>query len=490
MGLFFTLLYILTAYLTPATIMGSLAVYHVEIVVAIFTMIATLFNSSKPAIHRMPQTYALMGLAFASFLSVAASGWIGGAPVAVLKFLPNLLTFFFVVMNCRTRAHLQMVVATLLFVCVFVICRGYADLASGELTSPFLMVQGTEGEDLYRLRGLGFINDPNDFAQILVSLVPCLFLFWRPKRAFFNIVRVLIPVAFLIFGMFLTHSRGAMIALLVVIIVAARRKIGTVPSVVIAVVLFVAAMAAGWSGGRDVSAEAGADRMEAWSTGLQLIKSHPIFGVGYMSFGDYYEITAHNSIVVCAAELGVVGFFFWVMFIVCTLREALEIGNPTSETEAVDEASLAPAYLGRVSVRARPIQAVQRSVAFAATGTPAIAGPAGLAGPADSLAVYARERSPEEIRYEEIEAIRRVARIMILSMTGFLVAGWFLSRAYQMSIFLYGGMIEVIYQLALKQGVAPVRMPIGRLLRVTLLVVFALLALVYIILRADHLIPH
>jgi hypothetical protein len=41
---------------------------------------------------------------------------------------------------------------------------------------------------IYRIRGLGLINDPNDFGQLLVCVTPLLFFFWRAKKLVFNIV--------------------------------------------------------------------------------------------------------------------------------------------------------------------------------------------------------------------------------------------------------------------------------------------------------------
>ena len=68
------------------------------------------------------------------------------------------------------------------------------------------------------------------------------------------------------------------------IVVVLRRKIGTVPAAVLAGTLFAVSLAIGWSGGRDVSMEAGADRLDAWSTGIQFIRQHPLFGVGVGAF--------------------------------------------------------------------------------------------------------------------------------------------------------------------------------------------------------------
>ena len=112
------------------------------------------------------------------------------------------------------------------------------------------------------------INDPNDFGQLIVCVIPLMFIFWRPKKMLLNIAFVILPVCVLLFGVFLTHSRGALLALMAVAVVAARRRIGTVPALVLAGGLFVAAMALNFTGGREISAESGADRTALWGEGL------------------------------------------------------------------------------------------------------------------------------------------------------------------------------------------------------------------------------
>ncbi len=59
-----------------------------------------------------------------------------------------------------------------------------------------------------------------------------------------------------------------------------------------------------------------------------------------------------------------------------------------------------------------------------------------------------------------------------------------------MTLFIYGAMAEVIYSLAEKQGIATLRMPLKRLLRITAGVSLLLILLVYVMLRVDHLMPH
>jgi hypothetical protein len=140
--------------------------------------------------------------------------------------------------------------------------------------SSYLLSQiNDQGQYIMRIRGVAFISDPNDLAQLIVRLIPLLFFFWSKGSALEHASPPCVGA--LLFGIYLTHSRGAIVAFLAVVIVAAGRKIGTIPAGIIAEVLFEGITALNWSGGRGISAEAGSDRMASWGTGLMLIRSHP-----------------------------------------------------------------------------------------------------------------------------------------------------------------------------------------------------------------------
>jgi hypothetical protein len=79
--------------------------------------------------------------------------------------------------------------------------------------------------------------------------------------------------------------------------------------------------------------------------------------------------------------------------------------------------------------------------------------------------------------------INRWGGLIILSLTGFLVAGWFLSRAFVMTLFLLGGVTEVVYEMCLRQGMVPARLPMARVLRYAALLMGALIIVMYIGLR-------
>jgi O-Antigen ligase len=485
MGLFFTLFYILTSYLGAEKVFGPLVEYHIEVIVALVALIASLPSLQDSELFRLAQSYAVVGMCIAVLISFIVNGL--GASLSIgafLNFLPNSFTFFLIVLNCKKKRHLQMVILVLLFVSLFTIYNGYSALRAENFLSPYLIGQENDtGSAIHRVRGLAFINDPNDFAQLMVSLIPCLFFFWRPRNILLNLPFVLVPAGLLLFGMYLTHSRGGMIAFLAVAIIAGRRKIGTVPSLILAGGLFALTTVIGWSGGREVSVEAGAGRMGAWAAGLDLLRTHPIFGVGYQQFAEHYEITAHNTVVVCAAELGLFGLFSWLMFVVPTVRDAVTIGivGKSKEQLAKEEEDKTP---------------FERSLVTRASTTAAMQNESSIAEPSRERLAYNAVASPyfadprEDTATLPEEELRRLARLLVISLLGYFVAGWFLSRAYAMTLFIYGGMVEAVYRMALDQGIVPPRLSLLGTMRLSAVAVVGLLIVVYIMLRVHNLMPN
>ena len=243
MGFVLSILYLLTYYLTPTVMFGSLAEYRIELILAGIILVVSLPALSGSSVGKTAQLPALGGLAFATFMSILVGvGWAGGGLTALLLFIPNAFAYVLVCLFCTTKTKVQIVILMLLFVCLFVIAQGAGELRQGlpqglaardaDMTgSYFLGMSNEQKEWFYRLRGQGQINDPNDFAQLIVCVLPLVFFFWREKQKVRNFFFVLIPVGILLWGAFLTHSRGSILALMAMVIVALRKKIGIVPSI-------------------------------------------------------------------------------------------------------------------------------------------------------------------------------------------------------------------------------------------------------------------
>ncbi|MGA3372023.1 MAG: O-antigen ligase family protein [Terracidiphilus sp.] len=470
MGFVLSTLYFVINYLTPPVVFGPLEEVRIELIIAGLLFLVSLPALSGSIVLKTPQSVAVLGLAFAGSFSVLfGRGWVGGAVDALPAFFPCALAYFLVCLHCNSKKRLQVIVLMLLFVCLFVIAHGYFDLLHGvpqggvdeaggvesagaarwNVQHPYLLeMQNDQGEMFYRVRGLGSINDPNDFGQLIVCVIPLVFIFWRPRRMGRNMVFVIAPVCVLLFGIFLTHSRGALLALTALTAVAARRRIGTLPALLIAGGVFAAAMALHFTGGREISANSGSDRTALWGEGLQMLKAHPFFGVGLGSVSEFTDshLTLHNSVVVCAAEIGLVGLYFWCLFLFPTVRNVLVVASLAKKSE-------------KEISEAEPISSAEP--------------------------LFPRVKGKvEEIDKEEV---RRMGSLVFSSLTGFLVAGWFLSRSYVLTFFLLGGIAEVVFQMALDRGMVAPRLRLARLLSYTGGLELSLVLLMYIMLRTANL---
>jgi hypothetical protein len=464
MGFVFSVLYFITNYLTPPVLFGSLAGARIELIIAVLVFFLSLPKLQGSLILKTFQSLALIGLLLAAFMSVlVGQRWAGGAVNTLAGFLPMVCGYFFVCLHCNSKKKLQVLVLMLLFVCLFVIANGCIELRYGgqesvhklptdaysanaqawQVEHPYLLPKPNDREEPNRLKGLGLINDPNDFGQLVVCVIPLVFVFWRAKNILFNIVCVILPVCALLFGLYLTHSRGALLAVVAVAVVALRRRMGTLPALLIAGGVFAAAMALNFTGGRDISVDSGVDREELWSESLQALKSHPLFGIGAGSLEDYTEShhTAHNSVAVCAAELGFFGLYFWSLFLFPSMRDALVIASPAKVSKG-------------------------------------------------ELIVPEEDLLPQAVRKAETldkAEVNRLGHLLVLSFTGLLVAGWFLSRAFAMAFFMLGGMVEVVYEMALQRGMVAPRLRLARVLPYTFILAISLLLVLYIMLRTMNL---
>jgi len=463
MGFVLSVLYFIAYYLGPSVVFGPLANFRIMLILAVLIFVISLPKMMGSFLSDTPQSLALAGLSLTVFLSILiAVRWFAGAASAFIEFIPCVYAYFLICLHCDSIKKLKIIVFMLLFICLFVMAHGVFDLLHGipagspEISSvntradihlwnaqhPYVLpMRDDNGAWFYRIRGLAEINDPNDFAQLLAAVIPLLFFTWKPKRTFTNTLFILLPASILLYGIFLTHSRGGLLALVVVVVFASRRRFGTIPALVMAGAIFIGAMALRFTGGRAISAGSGSDRTNLWSQGLTMVKENPLFGVGFGRFGQYASNTAHNTIVVCAAEIGLVGLFCWSLFLFPTLRDVFLIASPTKVGEPVEEVQEKKHYS-------------QRSVT------------------ADIL---------------DKGEVNRYGWAIALSLVGFLSAGWFLSRAFVMTLFMLGGMAESVYQMARKQGMVGPRLSMAQCLRYTLGFMVLSVTLVYAILRVLNL---
>jgi O-antigen ligase len=464
MGFALTVVYIVLTIISPEQFGPEWENYHVLQYLALATLFASLpvvwsnWNL-KPSI----QTLLLVAFVIAIALSQVANGWFGGVVDSCAAFLPTAAAFFFLVANITTSRRLKIatwvIVGATLFVVVEALCGYYA----GFRGDMFILRNNLyEGErvvgSFLRLCGTGFMRDPNDFAHMLAIALPLVLIGWKPRQLLSNFLCVLIPFVLLLWAIYLTHSRGALLGLVAISLFAGHRKLGTIASSVLAGLLAIGMMALDFTGGRAISASEGADRLEAWSTGLELFKGAPVFGIGFHNFTDYNEITAHNSFVLCLAELGLIGSTIWVALLVTTvmnLNDAIAAGGQVRPADdLIEKESEAPSFftlwypapVGRSVARKDPQPAnstnerlsedlgdMQQNVSVAIASLDS-----SLPIPSEINASIEIETKSEQFRDSFVPQHWFVA--IRLALVSFLVTSWFLSRTYQTPLYLVLGL--------------------------------------------------
>ena len=435
MGFVFFLLYLVTWFLFPGDIFPELIPYRIPFwlgVLGLVVSVLTLAPTGKLTVRALPIAL-VTGLILSMMLSVMwADRWLG-APVHVIQaFGPVLTLFLLAIWNVNSLRRLRLTGAVLLFLAMVLAGQGVAAYHFGYMQDKLLLrgngdpgneEESPAGADVpVRVRGLGQMNDPNDLALVLVAFLPFLGLAWRKGRTVRNVLLLGLPAAFLVYGIYLTRSRGGMLGILAVCFAGLVGRVSRTKALVATAAMAAIFLAANFTAGRAVSTseESAAQRIDAWSEGLDMFRSSPVLGVGFQNFTDRHDLTAHNSFVLCFAELGAVGYFFWLALLVVAILQLEQVRQCTDD---------------------------------------------GLGG----------------------DVLRRQARVLIASFAGMLAAAFFLSRSYNVALYLLVGLAFALYEIARHLG-HPVALPslygVGRKV-VTL--EFASVAAMYVLVRATRL---
>lgn len=347
MSFILLLLYLIASYVRPGEILPALAPYRPMMAIGVMTSIATgfaLLFGQRPT-FRARQPYLMAALLAAVSFSLVAQGWIGGAVYAVEEFGVTAAMFFLIIFNTTSWHRLKSLVAVLVVLTCFLSVQSAIAYHYGYNEELLVLKQNVEPSEslrngdlseekatLRRTRSLGVLHDPNDLAQALLIALPFLALAWVPGHALRNLAVVVVPGTILLYGVFLTRSRGGLVALLALASLAFRARLGRVLTILMTSAMGIGLVAMNATGGRGLSIADGSaqGRLEAWAEGIEMLKSSPLFGVGYRNFIDYNERAAHSSFINCFSEIGLIGYFLWLALIVVTIIELRSMRRATA----------------------------------------------------------------------------------------------------------------------------------------------------------------
>lgn len=324
------------------TIAPDLAQYNPMVYFAIFTLAAAAPQAltSKQRVATLLHIACLVGLIFAIALSWLTKGWLGGAGQSLLRSAPSFVLCLLTLVLITNDQRLNTLLGVIVLLVTFIVSVALFDYHYSSFNNIFVLLQTSIPTDsaeawtsagspadisgsFKRLRWVGELSDPNDLGQVLVMTLPLLFSFWRPKQSLRNLFVIALPAIVLLYGVFLTQSRGAIVGLVAVVFVLVYRRYGRTYALALSPIVLLALMLGGGAGGREFSTSesSASGRLEAWSAGIEMLRSNPLTGVGFGGFLDHHVLTAHNSFVLVFAELGLIGYFFWLGLVVMAAME-------------------------------------------------------------------------------------------------------------------------------------------------------------------------
>jgi hypothetical protein len=193
-----------------------------------------------------------------------------------------------------------------------------------------------------RVRWRGQLNDPNELSVFVGAVLPLLLALGLPFRsaaskrgppaqrlmAFFSVIMVGLGLGAVI----LSQSRGGQLVIATVFARMFMSRFGKKGVVLAALVALPVLLLGGRS---DAAAEGSStERTELLAQGVTLFFQNPIRGVGLDQFGDRVDhpshLTAHNSYLLAATELGFAGFFVWTGIAWASLKVALTAARAES----------------------------------------------------------------------------------------------------------------------------------------------------------------
>lgn len=423
---FYLLAYVAVLYLRPQEFIGSLE--QAPVVPVVLLLAALFWMLAQQKRFEAPQHGILIGLTICMSLSVAATGWLGGAVTAITEFVPTMLLFYLVATSVDSIKRFRYMGMALVAISVVLALHGIGQIGNEEGIG-WTGAKTIEGRITY----LGILNDPNDLSMAFLISLP--FDFYLARTARWKLMRMVYigSAALTLYGIFLCNSRGAILALLTMLVTYSIRRFGLVKSLVMAPLLLAPVLILGPNRMDDMSVdeESAAGRIDSWYEGFLMFRQHPLLGVGKGLFTEHHYLTAHNSYILSIAELGVIGYFFWFAFFAVT---ALMLYRLVASADMGD--APAPASKPEYPYSHVPVASVA-------------------------------DAAPE---WKEIHA---AARTLAYAFIGAMVSVFFLSRSYIPFLYLLAALVVAIYQMVRRHWPAFQPITFGPLIGKLLMLEFA-----------------
>ena len=321
------LLLVLFVYVRPQELDPSLKTLRLISITGSWAVLAWILSIIARRGEKSLFSTPVDGMILGVFLIMIASSIFnrtGMAGDVATDFLSNVFVHFVVIGSVITVRRFDGLIWLLVALGALLAGQGVVQYFTGVGLGGSTMIQG-------RIRAWGIFHDPNDLAQVLVLLLPFLVVYFMERRMVSRKLLSLGMIALSLYGIFLTNSRGGMLSVAAAAAVYCWRRYGKVLGIVLMVLVLGAILVLGPSRMSEMSSEesSASDRISAWRAGLWMMRVNPVLGIGPNMFGEWHGLVAHNSFVHGITEIGFIGIFLWLAMIYMAFRYLAFVRNQT-----------------------------------------------------------------------------------------------------------------------------------------------------------------
>jgi O-antigen ligase len=330
-------------FVQPGELIPALAPFRIELVYGgaiVGIVLWRQFNDparpsfkSEPVFHR---AFILVGVAI---LSVPLSVWRGGAAIAVMDLVLNVIILVVLGSLIEAKSHLRMFLWLAACLSFWYAYTGYAAYQRGEFYTLGTNAGSGLGTTLNRAEGVNsMVGGPNELAGFLLALLPFQVALIRSTRNIFLKVLLAASGYFSLFVMSRTGSRIALLGLITIsiyYILRSKHKILVAMGILAVGAYLWLSMPAVYQS-RYLTVESYAEggkldesnkfRLHLWASGFQIFIHNPIIGVGAGQFSTAYGMgyvthvhgawmNPHNLLLQVGCEMGILGLFAFGSFI-------------------------------------------------------------------------------------------------------------------------------------------------------------------------------
>ena len=286
----------------------------------------------KKLFHNIQDKFVILFLV-SIVISTVAVHWVTYSVNEIIETLKLALIYFFIVSIINNDKKMKITTWVMISLMSVIALMGILKIYGYNV--PGIETAWANDKQVWQIVGIGIFDNPNDLAYSIVLVVPfALGLLIKSKNVIAKTSAMFLLVN-AVWCIYLTRSRGGMLALVTSILIWLYCWISNVQLKRIFILFGIVAISAavlmqaqGYQG--DASS---IGRIDAWSKGMSMVKEHPIIGVGKDRFLEYHEIDSHSSYVRAAAELGMLGLYAWIGIVYFNFKFLQRLAGNRDETK-------------------------------------------------------------------------------------------------------------------------------------------------------------